>query len=393
MKKSFKCILFVIAALSITTCKTPYNPTPVATISNYLVVEGLINISDSTYIKLSRTVNLTSSKTLKPELNAIVTIESNKGVSYALAELGNGTYAAPPLSLSSANQYRIRIKTSNGGQYVSNFGDTKVTPPIDSIGFKATTDLKIYVNTHDPNNATRYYRWDFTEEWEFHPAFNSSFISDGLKILIRTQAQQIWDCYRGDVSSSITLGSSIQLSQDVINQVVVNTIAPSEEKIAVKYSILVKQYALTQDAYNYWTLLKKNTEQLGSIFDAQPSASIGNIQCLTNPAEPVIGYISTGTITYKRIFITKNQLPNWFTTSAYPSCQTDSIFVHTSPRVPHPILDEYVNYKNAQFAGNALLQIPISQFLSGKDTCYISAEPICVDCTLRGIKIPPAYWK
>lgn len=301
MKKAIKYTIYVLAALGVWACKVPYNPPAITAVNNYLVVEGLINITDSTYIKLSRTVNISSASTTKPELKAIVTIESNKGTSYALAELGNGTYAAPPLNLSNANQYRIRIKTANGEQYLSDFGDTKASPPIDSLTFKTSTNLKIYVNTHDPNNATRYYRWDFTEAWEFHPSFNSQYISDGLHIILRTPAQQIWDCYTGDGSSNITLATTTQLSQDVVTQQLVNTVDSSAEKISVKYTILVKQYALTQDAYNYWTLLKKNTEQLGSIFDSQPSASIGNIHNVNNPAEPVIGYISAGTVTSSRI--------------------------------------------------------------------------------------------
>ncbi len=394
MKKNFRYILLIVTALSINSCKTPYAPTPITIASNYLVVEGIINTTDSTYIKLSRTVSLTSSATLKTELKATITIESSAGNSYPLTELGNGNYAVAPLNLSATNQYRLRIKTSNGEQYVSDFGDTKITPPIDTLTWQAKTNgLEIYTSTHDPKNATRYYRWDYTEEWEFHPNYDSQYISDGKNITVRTQAQQIWDCYTGDVSSNITLGSSAQLSQDVINQALVAIVPQGAEKISVKYSIQVKQYALTKDAYDYWTLLKKNTEQLGSIFDSQPSASIGNIHCVTNPSEPVIGFISAGTVTRNRIFINKSQLPAWQTIPAYPQCLSDSIFVHTTPKNPRPTLDEYVNFKSPLFEGNALLQIPIQPFNVGADTCYISAAAICVDCTLRGIKTPPAYWK
>ncbi len=172
MKKNFKYVLLIITVLSIAACKVPYNPPATTAVSNYLVVEGLINITDSTYIKLSRTVNISTASTLKPELKATVTIESNTGSSYPLSELGNGSYASAPLNLSSINQYRVRIKTSNGEQYVSDFGATKVSPPIDSLTWQATTDLKIYANTHDVTNSTRYYRWDFTEEWEFHSNYD-----------------------------------------------------------------------------------------------------------------------------------------------------------------------------------------------------------------------------
>ncbi len=398
MKKGSAFILYLIAVISITGCKVPYNPPATTAVSNYLVVEGLINITDSTYIKLSRTVNISSAAALKPELKATLTIESNTGNSYALTELGNGSYAAPPLNLSSTNQYRLRIKTSNGSQYVSDFDQTKVSPPIDSITFKATTDLKIYANTHDPANLTRYYRWDFTEAWEFHSNFDSQYVSDGLKISIRTPAQQIFDCYTGDASNNIALGTSIQLSQDVITGALVNTIAPDVEKIGVKYSILVKQYALTKEAYDYWTLLQKNTEQLGSIFDSQPSASIGNIHGVTNPAEIVIGYISAGTVTSNRIFIVKKtQLPNWLTTPFYSICDADSLDCcpppGSAPNTHPPTTNEYVNFNSPFFLSYSLLQIPIYPVIGSTGPGWLAANASCVDCTLRGSKTPPAYWK
>jgi hypothetical protein len=42
----------------------------------------------------------------------------------------------------------------------------------------------------------------------------------------------------------------------------------------------VYQYALTKDQYDYWTELKKNSEQLGTLFDAQPSQLNSNIHSM-----------------------------------------------------------------------------------------------------------------
>jgi len=392
MMRNLNYIFYSFLLICLFSCKTPYSPTPISTVSNYLVVEGAINISDSTYIQLSRTVSLSSKSTTKAELNAIVTIESNTGNSYSLAALGGGKYAAPPLNLNSANQYRLHIKTANGSQYLSDFEETKVTPAIDTLTWQAKDDgLEIYVSTHDPKNATRYYRWDYTEAWEFHPSFYSGYISNGLQIVPRTPAQQIWDCFTGDVSSNITLASSLQLSQDVINQQLVSIVPQSAEKISVKYSIQVKQYALTKAAYDYWTLLKKNTEQLGSIFDAQPSASIGNIHCVNNPSEPVIGYISTGTVTKNRIFVSNSQLPHWYTQAFYPSCGTDTAWASDS-KPPRLTEDKGVNYKSGAYQGLGL--IPVMPFGTGPvPDGYTVSEPYCVDCTLRGSKTPPSFWK
>jgi hypothetical protein len=76
------------------------------------------------------------------------------------------------------------------------------------------------------------------------------------------------------------------------------------------YSVIVSQYALTSNQFKYWTELKKNSEQLGTLFDAQPSQLNSNIHCITNPAEPVMGYLSASTVQKKRIFIANSEMTN-----------------------------------------------------------------------------------
>jgi hypothetical protein len=74
------------------------------------------------------------------------------------------------------------------------------------------------------------------------------------------------------------------------------------------YTINVTQYALTKEAYEYWDNLKKNTEKIGSIFDPQPFADFGNIHCISDPDEPVIGFISACSTSQKRLYIFYSQV-------------------------------------------------------------------------------------
>ena len=117
---------------------------------------------------------------------------------------------------------------------------------------------------------------------------------------------------------------SEKLENDVIYLNPIAFIPGDSEKLMTKYSVMVKQYALTKEAFDFWQTLKKNTESLGSIFDAQPSQLTGNIKNVNNPEEPVLGYISAGTVQQKRIFIAKAELPNWKTKYPY-SCTADTV--------------------------------------------------------------------
>ena len=251
--------------------------------------------------------------------------------------------------------------------------------------------MQLYTNAHDPNNNTRYYKYTFQETWQFHSMYESVFITNGKKLVQRSAAQQIYFCFGNDYSSSILINSTAALSKDVVYQFPITSIPYNSEKIETKYSILLKQQALTNDAYVFWQNIKKNTEQLGSIFDAQPSEIMGNIHNVANASEPVIGYISAGTIQQKRIFIDRLAFPlTWRV--AYPyGCELDSnFFAHPNTKPP-------LNDVAAFLIPPGSLQIPTVPFFKGLDTRdttgYISSSIPCVDCTIRGNIKQPAFWK
>ncbi len=384
-------ILFV-SAIILMGCAKPYNPPEISTNTNILVVEGLINTgADSTIIRLSRTVLIANKTTSAPETKATVTVENAQGTSYALPESSvKGVYAAPALNLDNTKKYRVRIKTINGRTYVSDLVDPKIAPPIDSIGFTIKERaLQIYVNAHDATNNTRYYKYDYSETWQFNARYPSNYISNGFSIVARTPAQQIFYCYGRDTSANTVITSTASLSSDVVYQLPVVDIDTASEKIGTKYSILVSQVALSKEAYSFWENLRKNTEQLGSIFDAQPSQLTGNVHNLADPAEPVIGYISAGTVRKKRIFITKAQLPqSWLPVYPY-SCNIDTA--------------NYDQVNGAKYgyayAPATLITLPVHglvishsiQTQAGIGEAYTSAE--CADCTVRGKTQQPAFWK
>jgi Domain of unknown function (DUF4249) len=373
--------LISVSAISLTGCKKSYAPSITVANLNYLVVEGLINTgSDSTIIKLSRTVNISGKTNSRPELKAVVAVENDQNSNYPIPESGNGRYAAPGLNLDNTRKYRLTIKTSDNKTYVSDFVDVKIPPPIDSILYSTPNDgLHLYLNTHDNNNNTHYYRWDYTETWMFYSQFPSDFkLVNGLPV-DRGPNEQIFQCWGTDTSTSVILASTKQLNSDVISNQPIAFIIPSAEKLERRYSILIKQYALTQSGYEYYLNIKKNTEQLGSIFDAQPSSVKGNITCTSNPSEPVIGFISAGTTATKRIFIDNSQLPQarpWIAYTYYDQkgCADDTITLKGTEAI-----EEGYGGINPPY-----LPTVLPYFAAGRE---------CVDCTLRGTNKQPDFWK
>lgn len=358
--------------------------------NSYLVVEGVINSgNDSTIIKLSRTVKLNEKVVHNPLLGAIVTVEGEQNTTFPLTDpAAKGLYSNPSLNLPATSKYRLHIKTSEGSEYLSDFVSIKPTPPIDSIGYTLKDSaVNIYVNTHDAANATRYYRWEYNETWQFQSKYGSSWILDRRTdtFVYRPDSLSIHYCFGNDTSSTVLLNSTARLNQDVIFQSPITQFSYHSEKIETKYSILVKQYALTMEAFEFYQNIKRNTETLGSIFDAQPTELIGNIHNTANPAEPVIGYISATNVQSKRIFISNNVLPP-YTSVEYPyDCVMESALFH-----------DKVNGNEVQ---TVLIDPPFTDLATyaiygpGGIIGFMYSTPLCVDCTLRGTKKRPAFWK
>jgi hypothetical protein len=383
--KRYILILLLLGGIY-STCKKPYNPKIVNAPNNYLVVEGVINNgSDSTIVRLSKTVNISGNVSTSGVSNCTVSVEAEGGAAYTLNPQGNGLYALPSLSLDAAKKYRLHIMTGDSKEYASDYVEVKKNPPIDSIGFQVKNNaLQLYVNTHDGSNNTRYYRWSYDETWRFHAKYQSSFMVD-KGIILRPPSEASYYCFASAKSTTIVIGSSAKLTQDVIFQQPVTTIAAESEKIEMRYSIFLKQYALTKEAYQFWENLKKNTEQLGSIFDAQPSQLTGNIHNLKDAAEPVIGYVSVTNIQTKRIFIDNTEVPNNWRTSYPYDCGPPDTALFVNPKTQrNEVLDFIIN-------GGAIPVADITQRNNTIGYTYSSIE--CTDCRIRGRVQTPSFWK
>jgi hypothetical protein len=371
----------VLLIVFFTNFKKPYNPPVLQASNNYLVVDGFINLNPNavTTISLSRSRNLSDTVVSIPEFNAQVFIESNSGSSYSLADNSHtGNYSSSPLNLSTANKWRLRIKTAGNHQYLSDYVIAQNSPPIDSLTWEQDKDVTIFVNTHDPANQTFYYKWDFIETWEYHSRIENYWGETNGHIFPLDASTQMNKCWTKAGSTNIITGTSVALSEDVISHLPVTTIPKDDERIKVRYSINVRQIPLTLDAYNYWVIIQKNSQQLGTLFDLQPSQLTGNIHSLTDPDEPVIGFISAVSPAEKRIFINNSDLTDWSTLVTGRECTTMTLL--TDPSDPY-----HYTYPDPEFA-------PF-YFIGNGPSFLIITRKECIDCRLKGgTTTKPSFW-
>ncbi|MEO8404480.1 MAG: DUF4249 domain-containing protein [Chitinophagaceae bacterium] len=363
-------LLIMIAAAG---CREQYDPKVKSLEQSFLVVEANLNPGpDSTDVFLTKTLKLSDPQSVKVEANANVIVEGEDNSAGILNNIGGGHYYSNNLNLTIGTKYRLRIQTFDGKEYLSDYVTARVTPPIDSIGLDRTPDgATIYVNTSDPANATRYYRWEYDETWEINSYFYSQYIYENGGIRPRNlPSEDVYQCWKYATATSIRLANSIRLQNDVIYKAKLVDIPSGSDKLSVRYSILAKQYALDREAYNFYEQLKRNTEEVGGLFTPLPSELTGNIKCLTDPTLFVIGYVTASTIQQKRVFF--NHIPWDFR----QFCETKEV-----PDNPDSI--------RVFFSGGLYMPYAYNPF----PPTYYGSTDGCVDCRTRGgTKLKPSYW-
>lgn len=383
-------LYLVLLFLSNITCRERYDVEYTMPDSGLLVVEGFINTDGATTITLSKTTKLTERR-IVPEISAVVSIEGEDNSFYPLNETDSGRYVSEALQLNNSGRYRLRIKTQSNKEYVSPLAQPVRTPAIDSLTWKQDNEgLDIYVNAYEPQNPARHYKWEYEETWEFRAHYYASLglrvePSGGPNPLLSLYFldsttfsfdSSMFFCWQSRNSTSIVLATTEKLSE---NRVFVPLLSypRSSPEFAWLYSVKVKQRALSPECYLFYEKMRKNTETVGSIFDALPSDIKGNIENISDPSEPVIGFVDVSTQTEKRLFISADELSDWYVDS---NCLSPEVVGNTPEALNKLLL-------------NGMLPTTVHKSdYNGNIQSFNAAARECVDCRLKGSPVKPSFW-
>jgi hypothetical protein len=357
--KPIQIIILISFLLLLNSCITKFIP-QISENNELLVVEGLITDQpDTNTIKLSKSLPFGKRSAANPLKGCIVTFSDDLGNTFSLTETAAGTYVTDPANFKGVigRFYTLHINTNsanNNLNYESFPMEMKPVPPIDSVYYEKVTiqesnefsggseGCQIYLNTHDPTNQCKFYRWEYSETWEYHlpEPYNP------VNII----------CWVSTKSNEINIKNTSVLEESRIIRYPLNFISNLTDRLRIKYSILVNQYSLNEDEYFYWEKLQNITEQVGGLYDIIPSGIPSNVYCLNDPNEKVLGYFSVSANSSKRIFI-KDHFAG----------------------VINPYTDDACIIYIWVITGN----------FSHKDSTFVKG---CIDCTVRGTNTAPDFW-
>ena len=280
-----------------------------------VVVDGDIIVGGITKVTLSLTKTLGGvTEELPSGITLNVESESGDVVYGVLVDEVRNVFEIDTRDLDVGGRYRLYIAIPDRGEYVSEFKQVMVSPPIDEITWSMADDgtyVNVEVTTHNSSPGKLYCKWNFIENWEshvvytpfveFNPRLGSAW--QGIRNLTWEETLDRSYCWSEAVSTDICITNTEKLSENIISKYVLRRIAQTDTRVSGLYSITVSQKALDKDAYIYWETLQRNMGSTGGIFAAQPTDLRGNIRCETTPEERVIGYVSVTTQTQKRHFV------------------------------------------------------------------------------------------
>ncbi|OFY62550.1 MAG: hypothetical protein A2V64_08505 [Bacteroidetes bacterium RBG_13_43_22] len=371
MKSRYLIILIVSISL-IAGCITQFIPeTDEAT--NLLVVEG--KITDQyriNKIKISRSLPLGKYVSPKPLKGCKVTISDENNLAYNLKEFPTGTYSTDSTTFRGhvGGKYTLRIVTGNL-TYVSSQMEMLPVPPVDSLFYEKVLiteanefgnpeeGCRIFLNTFDPEQKCLFFRWEFTETWQFRLPFSVPNST----------------CWITQSSGQIHIKNTSVYGQSRVTRYPLIYITNETDRLKLKYSILVRQYSLNQDEYNYWEKLQNVYGNVGGLYDVTPMAISSNIHNQNDPDEMVLGYFSVSAMSEKRLFIKErfDGMP-----SLYNNCIGDTIFGGSNVHIEG--LNAYV------------WVIEDQSFSFTNPYRVITYNKECADCTTRGTATRPSFW-
>ena len=294
-----------------------------------IVIEGRILAGEESVIHLSYTTPINSEEETTDILNAQVYVIGQNGYRSEAAEfdIEDDCYVIDTRTLENNTLYAVEV-TVDGDTYQSDFQPLLTSPEIDEVTWRENeSSVSIYVTTLAEQTDSRHFMWSFEEDWEIHAEVDMRGNYDLIPIykkehypdLTKTRNPYLY-CWMHDVSRHILLHSSANLSENQVKNVKLHEIGIEDIRISYIYSILVKQWSLSDDAYRYFSTMKQYTEIDDGLFAPILSDFQGNIRCISNPDKRAHGYVLASNVTTKRLFIYEENFKHMRSLYSEPFC-------------------------------------------------------------------------
>jgi hypothetical protein len=368
-------IILLLLLLAARACVEPFDP-EINETQEVMVIDGMISDRPGLHqVRVSISTPY-SDPAFRPVQGCVVSVTDNQGniAFYDESWENEGTYEAwleePFLGVGKV--YSLQVVSPSNRIYVSEYDTLLSCPPVDSVyyfhevsGGEDPDDvwqgLQFYNDVRGFDGGTRNYRWRATATWEYHSPFTPQYVrykAQNIPYIV----DSVSTCFLTEAIETVFAASTQLLTENNIYKNKLHYVSDQTPRLAERYSLLVEQYSLSDQAYTYWEKLAAQSANSASLYETQPSSSQGNIYSVNWPDEKVLGCFYATQIQDKRVFVEYEDLD--FPVSAY-TCRLDTLVDNSTF-----IYDKYYYLLSLEPLGPGPL--------------WLGGAPNCFDCTERG---------
>ena len=334
------------------------------------------------------------------EVGAQVSVSDLSGNSYAFQETSPGKYTSVNTFAAQLNEaYTLNITTAEGRSYTSESMSLPTTSTsIDNlyaeriINDDGVEGMSIFVDSFDPSGTSRFYRHEFVETFKiiapFWSPLDAVVITEGrntfeVRAILREQEEHV--CYGEARERNVIVNSTIGLDEDRLQRFPVRFIDRNDYILSYRYSVLVRQYVHSTEAFSFYETLQGLAQTSGNIFsEDQPGFLQGNITSIDDPRENVAGFFDVAAVDEKRIIFSYE---DFFPNEELPPYTADCVV--TAPTTTgglgerallNLIYDDKIRFYDFNFG-----TIP-----GGGPFLVVRRD--CGDCTALGSNKIPEFW-
>ena len=295
--------------------------------SSVLTVEGQVSDTAPTVVNL--TYSQTNGRSVYTETikNAKVEILVGDGSKISLIETNPGTYETNSDFRGKINQtYQLVFKLMNGTTYQSTVEKLIGVPEIKKIyhsfnpnGILDGTGKRVlgatfdvYVDFEDPADQKNFYlwKWQLFEKQGICLTCEQGYLNSFTQKCVTTMNRSpTYDYECNGNCWEILYSQDINILSDVFTNgknVIGRKVAPipyySEQGCLVE----IQQVGISSEAYQYYALLRDQSQTTGTLTDTPPATVVGNVTNTLNNRERVVGFFGAAATRSIRYWIDRS---------------------------------------------------------------------------------------
>ncbi|MBR4826408.1 MAG: DUF4249 family protein [Bacteroidales bacterium] len=370
-----KFVFYILFALSAAACIYPYDAELPSDTPKRLVVSGDILIGEQSPIDLSYVRPLSATFNIDGALpEGSVRVENDKGQFFLGRPGKNGRFTVDTRLAREDALYRLVVKLKDGREYNTPWTGVNAAPVIEDLSYDYDeTNVHIYC-TLDGRDSIRNFRWDYEEVWEYHADFIPDFVYTGRgQYLSIPKYKNYYYCWDQNSSIEPLIASAEDLTVNRVEHNNFITIGRTDNKMSYLYSVNLTVTGLSHSARVYLEHIRDFSTLTGDLFSPTPSEMRGNIYNVSDPKEPVVGFVSVCKRATRRLFIEASGIH-------ISTVNPDHLLF-----IPEPNEYGWIDY-DWYFEKNS----PVREEMG---TGILWAPKRCVDCRVRGgTKNKPEWW-